>query len=207
MSKRTGSGLLLPVLVVVGLVAVFGVNAVIDFVDGILTGDPVIVGTGETAIMVGPDASAKVEQCTAERVTQDKQCDDLKVVVFDAAKMPFITRNVSLAWREGHESVLTKDSALQDVNRSKACPRKFKKTYPKSSCDEYPFASTEEGGEGARTEEVHKDEQYCQGGTLSTSYRYQHIQDGDRFLVVIWHPDKIGTKPWQGEEVKVGFQC
>jgi hypothetical protein len=157
--------------------------------------------------MVGPDAQSKVEQCTAARVIQDKQCDDVKVVVFDAAKMPFITRNVSLAWGEGHDSVLTKNSALQSANRSKACPRSFTKTYPKSSCDEYPFASTEEGGAGARTEEVHKDEQDCQGGTLSTSYRYQNIKDGDRFLVVIWHPDKIGTQPWQGEEIKVGGQC
>jgi xanthosine utilization system XapX-like protein len=51
MAKRTSSGLLLPILVVVGLVAVFGVNKVVDFVEGIFSGNPVIVGAGETAIM------------------------------------------------------------------------------------------------------------------------------------------------------------
>jgi hypothetical protein len=60
---------------------------------------------------------------------------------------------------EGKPAVLTKDGALQAANRSKACPRSFVKNHPKGSCDEYPFASTREGGAGARTEEVHEDEQ------------------------------------------------
>jgi len=74
------------------------------------------------------------------------------------------------------------------------------------SCDEFSFASTREGGEGSRVEEVHEDEQDCQGGTISWSYRNLSINEGDQFLVVISYPDKIAEQVWQGQEVKVG-QC
>jgi hypothetical protein len=65
------------------------------------------------------------------------------------------------------------------------------------------FASSREGGEGARAEEVHKDEQNCQGGTISSSYQHRPINEGDAYLVVISNPDKIATEPWAGQEVKV----
>jgi hypothetical protein len=207
MPNRTSTGLLLPVILVVGLVAVFGGSKVADLVGSLFSGhDPVIMGEGDAAFMVAANAKPKVTSCAAQKIIQDKQCDGLKIVIFDAAKMPFITRNISLAWGEGKAAVLTKNSAAQNANRSKVCGRNFKKVYPNGSCDEYPFATTQEGGEGARTEEVHKDEQDCQGGTLGTSYRYQNISDGDQFLVIIRHPDKIGPRPWQGEEIEVG-QC
>jgi hypothetical protein len=87
---------------------------------------------------------------------------------------------------------------MQRQNRALACPRTFPKQYPKGSCDEYPFASTSEGGANSRTEEVDQDEQNCQGGTLSRAYQNQGIGEGDGFLVVISHPDKIGKDAWQG---------
>lgn len=66
------------------------------------------------------------------------------------------------------------------------------------SCDEYPFASSMEGGAGARTEEVPIREQDCQGGTLSTAYRYQDIAVGDSFLVVILNPDSVADDEFRG---------
>lgn len=41
----------------------------------------------------------------------------------------------------------------QQANRKKACRTGFQRKYG-GQCDEYPTASTEEGGAGARTEEV-----------------------------------------------------
>lgn len=42
------------------------------------------------------------------------------------------------------------------------------------SCDEYEFASTVEGGAGARTEEVPIREQNCQGATIKNVLLFIH---------------------------------
>ena len=53
------------------------------------------------------------------------------------------------------------------------------------SCDEYPFASTYEGGTGAVIAAVPIKENSSQGGQLSAFYRRNSIQDGDCFEVQI----------------------
>lgn len=80
----------------------------------------------------------------------------LGMVIMDAAKMSYIARNISLAWGEGKQSILHKDSAGRDGRYNTVCKRVFVKKYDNGSCDEYPFASTDEGGSGARTEEVQR---------------------------------------------------
>ena len=49
--------------------------------------------------------------------------------------------------------------------------------------DEYPFASTYEGGKGAFVADVPQSEQNIQGGVLAQFYRIYGIQDGDQFKV------------------------
>lgn len=128
--------------------------------------DPVVVGEGESSIMVAVDAKPKIAPCPTAEILQSKVCDDMKFVIIDAAKMSFIACKIQLAWGDGH-----------------------------------PFASTREGGDAARTEEVHRDEQNCQGGTLSRAYQ-DRIAQGEQFVVVISHPDSIAKQPWRGEEVR-----
>ena len=53
------------------------------------------------------------------------------------------------------------------------------------SCDEYPFASTYEGGTGAVIAAVPIKENSSQGGQLSAFYRKNDIQDGGCFEVKI----------------------
>ncbi len=53
------------------------------------------------------------------------------------------------------------------------------------SPDEYPFASTAEGGECATITGVPLGEQRIQGGLLSNFYRENDIGDGDPFRVVV----------------------
>jgi hypothetical protein len=48
---------------------------------------------------------------------------------------------------------LTKDSTVQTANRSKVCPPSFPRPYG-GQCDEYPFASTRQGGAGGQAQEV-----------------------------------------------------
>jgi len=53
------------------------------------------------------------------------------------------------------------------------------------SLDEYPFASSQQGGAGARVMAVPRGEQSIQGGTLSRFYQNYNINHGDPFLVQI----------------------
>jgi hypothetical protein len=164
--------------------------------------DPVVVGEGEWSIMVAVDARPKTASCATAEILRVKVCGDVKFVIIDAAKMPFIARNIQLGWRDGQPFALRRDSSARAANYKKSCQSGFVKKYPQvGSCDEYPFASTREGGDSARTEEVHRDEQNCQGGTLSRAYQ-DRIAQGEQFVVVIFHPDNIAKQPWRGEEVR-----
>lgn len=201
MPRRTSSGLLLPVIIVVGLVAVFGVNKVVDVVEGIFSGnDTVIVGEGDAQVMVAGDAETKVKQCTTVQLVNDRRCGPLKVVVINAERMPFIARNIQLAWGEGKPFMLHRNSAKQAANRAKACG-KFVAKYQGGSCDEYAFATTDEGGADARTEEVPLREQRCQGGAVNAGYAKAGIQQGEEFLVVISNPSKIAGKAFIGQDI------
>jgi hypothetical protein len=56
-------------------------------------------------------------------------------------------------------------------------------------------------GEGAQEQEVPARENQCQGGTLSRRYVASGIGDGDDFLVVITHPNRIAQSPYQGVDI------
>lgn len=47
----------------------------------------------------------------------DQQCGDLRFVIIDAERMPFIARNISTAWEAGKPGVLTKHRAAEAANR------------------------------------------------------------------------------------------
>jgi hypothetical protein len=101
----------------------------------------------------------------------------------DAARMPSIARNVQSALDEGHPGILnrTTNDALIRSNRSAACQGFCGPGSP----DEYPFASTLQGGAGARVAGVPLAEQRIQGGVLSRFYQKYGIGDGDPFRVVV----------------------
>lgn len=209
MGAGTKNGLL-PLVVIVGLAVVF-INPVREAATDLWTqvvggGEGVIVGAGDTQLLVSPSEKSRIENCGPERVIREKTCDDVKVVIMDAARMPFITRNISLAWADGHPPILTKDSTREAANRKMACPRSFVRKFA-GSCDEYPFAATRQGGQGARTEEVPRRENNCQGGTLSTAYRYQNIADGDDYLLVIASPASIAQSAYAGVDIAKDQGC
>jgi deoxyribonuclease NucA/NucB len=209
MRDRTGGGFglatkvsgkfLLAGLLLVTATAYFGVGEVVDWAQGVIDD----ISSDDYA--VAPGGKPLVKQCSSDQVLKQRKCGDVKILVLDATKMPYITRNIRVAWGEGKPFVLTRNSALQGTNRTKACGGfAYKFVANKGSCDEYPFATTDEGGNGARTEEVHLDEQRCQGGTISRGYQLAKIANGDTFLVVISNPSKIASQPWNGQEVKTG---
>jgi hypothetical protein len=108
----------------------------------------------------------------------------LPVFVVDSNKTPAIAEHVRAALAAGQPRVLTRASgARQRANRRAACGR-----WPRGSplsCDEYPFASTLEGGRGASIAGVPKLEQRRQGGALRAFYAKAKVKVGDPFLVVV----------------------
>lgn len=169
--------------------------------------------TTDTAVayQVAPGAKPKTDKCTAEQLLKQRQCDDVKVVLIDAAKMPFIAQNIIAAWGEGKPFIMHKDApGTDDAKRSVVCgTRVFTKKFPDGSCDEYVFASTVEGGKWAnvRTQEVPLREQKCQGGTLRQEYRRAGIVQGSAFTVVITNPDKVATTPYAGVDIAKDQSC
>lgn len=198
-STRTRGGLLLPIVIVGGLLVVFGGSTVYDAVTGIfgnVVGGTTTIGAGDSQVMISGDAESASKQCTAQQMVSTRQCGDLIVLIVDAARMPFIARNTKLAWESSRPSILTMNRGKQVANRAAACPRTFPKPHG-GSCDEYPMAATDEGGKNARTEEVPVRENNCQGG----SYGRQYPKDGDNFLVIITHPDLIAPGPFTGTDI------
>lgn len=163
--------------------------------------DAVTIGEGETALMVAANAEAKVINCATATILNRKSCDGLHILIVDAARMPFIARNTKLAWESGLPAVLTMDRVKQGDNRKQAC-RKFKASFG-GQCDEYPMATTAEGGADARTEEVPRRENACQGG----SYKHQYPPDGERFMVVISRPDLIASDSFAGTDIAASQDC
>jgi hypothetical protein len=160
----------------------------------------VVLGEGDAQVMVAGDAEAKVKECTTVQLVNDRRCGPLKIVIISAERMPFIARNIQLAWGEGQPFLLHRNSAKQTANRAAACGR-FVAKYPGGSCDEYAFATTDEGGASARTEEVPLREQRCQGGALNAGYAKTGIAQGEEFLVVISHPSKIAKRAFTGPDI------
>ena len=84
---------------------------------------------------------------------------------------------------EGYPSIPHRetDPAKIRANRRAACEG----FQGEGSPDEYPFASTIEGGAGARIAGVPALEQQIQGGVISRFYVKFGISQGDSFMVVV----------------------
>jgi Deoxyribonuclease NucA/NucB len=113
-------------------------------------------------------------------------------VTFSRARVPNIAAHISQAQASGKPSTLTylgPNSPTQTTNRQAACGS-FKASAAdtaagRTSCDEYPFASTSEGGAGASTAAVPVSEQNSQGGTLSSFYTANGLTAGSKFRVAV----------------------
>lgn len=82
-------------------------------------------------------------------------------------------------------STLTRVSPSQaDKNRAAAC-KGFKKRNPTDSCDEFPYASTAQGGAGAAQEHVNVSENKGQGGNLGGFYNANRLFYGENFHIKI----------------------
>lgn len=111
--------------------------------------------------------------------------DDLPTVTFSRERAPEICANIDDAVANGAPTELTRtDSVTRDANR-RAALRGREPAQTGFSLDEYPFASTVEGGAGSTVRAVPVAEQNYQGGVLSSFYQHKGVNVGDRFRVRI----------------------
>jgi len=108
--------------------------------------------------------------------------DDIPTIHFDGST-PNISRNIREAQEAGQPSLLHRETnpAVIAANRAE----NVKGWKGPGSMDEYPFASTREGGLGATLAGVPLQEQRIQGGMLSSFYQRYNIGPGDAFRVVV----------------------
>jgi hypothetical protein len=98
------------------------------------------------------------------------------------AKTPNITGNIRKAQADGRNMVLHREANPSAIAGNRAANRSV--WHGKGSMEEFPFASTKEGGLGASLAGVPLAEQRIQGGTISSFYQRFGIQDGDPFRVI-----------------------
>ena len=117
---------------------------------------------------------------------------NLPVMEYKTSEHPEISENIYRAQEEGAPDVLHRETnkSLMKQNRKAALKGKRRERQG-TSLDEYPFASSKEGGAGARVQEVSVSEQNSQGGKMAQFYRKNAIKDGDAYKVKV--TDDAGT--------------
>ena len=111
----------------------------------------------------------------------------MPIIFFDSESMPAITRHITSSIENGSPNVLTRtDSYNAMKNRLWAyamCAALSQPFFPRTpganSCDEYPFASTQEGGMFATIWFSPVSEQNRQGGLISSFYTNCRIREND----------------------------
>ena len=103
-------------------------------------------------------------------------------VEFSAGKYPELADNIRNAQQAGHPDVLT---AGGDIAANRAAALEDVPNIRPLSRDEYPFASTMDGGEGSWVGHIPKSQQNAQGAILKNFYKANNIKPGDQFRVTV----------------------
>jgi hypothetical protein len=108
----------------------------------------------------------------------------MKIVPMPEILFRDVYRNITDAIAEGKPTLLHRVSSKEArKNRRDALRGKGIAGFG-LSWDEYPFASSLEGGDGAHLMPVPLSENWLQGGVLSACYYFESIKAGDEYLVV-----------------------
>jgi len=112
--------------------------------------------------------------------------EDFPILKFSRKKIPNIADNIDEAVEAGQPKVLARETNKKTIRANrKAALDGTDDAIEGNSLDEYPFASLKEGGAGAGVKSVPVGEQNIQGGTMSSFYKKNNIQDGDKFIVEV----------------------
>jgi RHS repeat-associated protein len=111
-------------------------------------------------------------------------------------KMPNIYQHTLKAIGGGKPMIITYDQSKQNADKRRGEALKGQTPAAKgNSLDEYPLATTKEGGKNASVQEVPLKEQLVQGGIVSSTAKAAGMQTGDMFLVTpVPDPDDPANK-------------
>lgn len=100
-------------------------------------------------------------------------------------KFPNIYQNLMKAVAMGHPLLLTYDNVRKNAQaRRRAALKNHPPAQPGNQLDEYPFATTMEGGAGASIKEVPKLENEAHGGLIGNTVQINKMTTGDQFLII-----------------------
>lgn len=179
------------VIAIAGAVAEYGALGALVMANGeivALTEISALTGASYAtgAIIPGPTSIPVSGVIAAEEVICPAAAESLPVLAFSRARTPEISANIEAAIAEGHPEILAREMAKDAIRANRSAALRGQPKPPSThSLDEYPFASSMQGGAGARVAPVPRIEQNIQGGIMSNFYREHGIQQGDRFRVVV----------------------
>lgn len=109
------------------------------------------------------------------------------VVTFDAADFPEKVKHIRATLKGRKSKTLTRQTGRSNMRRNRRAALKGRgKAGPGKSWDEFPFASSQQGGSKAKVKAIDSSEQSRQGGTLSAFYQANGItKTGMKFKVAI----------------------
>lgn len=118
---------------------------------------------------------------------QGKSPPVLPTFIVDAKVHPNLAENIWHAQQSGRPTILTYNGPGSPLTRAnRAAATDGIPSIPGTTRDEYPFASTQEGGAGSWVAHVGPPEHpYAQGGALGNFYRTQNLKAGDQFRVEV----------------------
>jgi hypothetical protein len=131
-----------------------------------------------------------------------------QVINFDGANFPCISYNIASAQAAGATANLnrTTNAATIAANRTAACGGAAADVTAlnnaggpgtPASCDEYPFASSTQGGAGAQALIVPAFENQAQGGALAQFYQNNNIANNGAYTVTTSNVPAVGANPGQ----------
>ena len=145
------------------------------------------IATAAVGVAVAKSASHAVSSTAAtaakvEAAVVKEGAKTLPEVRFSAGRYPELAENISHAQRAGHPSVLTHagNSAANRAASLDGVPN-----IRPLSRDEYPFASSLEGGAGSWIGHVPVSQQNAQGAILKNFFKQNNIQPGDQYRVIV----------------------
>ena len=186
-----------------------GRHVVVEWVDHEITESPVLVYNfevedfhtyfvGESGILVhngkygaNGDLGCGTSASKADRTPTNDKNDSIPTFEVSREKYPNHAQMLDNAQKNGHSlEALERNSGTRAAKKNRynaqKNARKMHGAPPKGyDYDEFPYASTKQGGLGAHVELVPSSENQDVGRALGIFYRKHHIQDGDIFNVRI----------------------
>jgi len=110
----------------------------------------------------------------------------LPVLEFDSVDFPEKTNNMKNGMGGKDSQKLTRQTSRSAIRKNRRAALKGASKGPAgTSLDEFPFASSTQGGAGAAVKAIPVSEQCSQGGKMSAFYRKHKIGNGDSFIVKV----------------------